>query len=344
MSGWAVALCGSALVIGLALKPTAPVAPASQPVTALPAAGALPSPAAPSPWPTAQPQPTALPAPTPTLAPPPATVTSQQPLRVGIQAGHWKANELPDELARLRGSTGGRSAGISETDITLAVASRVIELLGSLGVQADLLPATVPPGYAADAFVAIHADGTGDADVRGFKLATPWRASAASRHLLDTMREEYASASGIPAGGAPSIDMRGYYAFAGRHPYIIAPTTPAIILEMGFLTNAADRSALVERQEYLAIGVANGIIRYLNERDPADTAALIPPFYGVHRAIAADTPLRYSPADGAGVLRRVGPDTQLIPLQQAGEWMEVVVRNEWGVVGWVRASALRAGE
>jgi hypothetical protein len=47
--------------------------------------------------------------------------------------------------------------------------------LQDAGVTVDLLPATVPPGYDADAFVAIHADDGGGADPGGWKISTVLR-------------------------------------------------------------------------------------------------------------------------------------------------------------------------
>ena len=62
--------------------------------------------------------------------------------------------------------------------------------------------------------------------------------------------------------------MRGYYAFNyRRYAHSVAKTTPAAIVEMGFLTNPDDRTLLTQSPDLVAIGIANGIIRYLNERD-----------------------------------------------------------------------------
>ena len=79
--------------------------------------------------------------------------------RVGLQVGHWQAAEVPDELRRLRGQTGAYAAGVSEVEVNLLVAEQVRALLAPLGIIIDLLPATISPGYLADAFVSLHADG-----------------------------------------------------------------------------------------------------------------------------------------------------------------------------------------
>src|SRR3954447_2804690 len=45
--------------------------------------------------------------------------------RVGVQAGHWRIEELPDDQARLRGQTGGSGGGYREVDVNLAIAQLV---------------------------------------------------------------------------------------------------------------------------------------------------------------------------------------------------------------------------
>jgi N-acetylmuramoyl-L-alanine amidase len=257
---------------------------------------------------------------------------------VGIQVGHWQIADLPDELARLRGSGGAVAAGFSEVQVNLAIARRVIALLQSDGIAADLLPATVPPGYNADAFVAIHADGASRVGPRGFKLATPWRTSRASQHLLDAMTAEYGAVTGLPQDGSITANMRGYYAFSYRRfAHTIAKTTPAVIVETGFITSAADRQILIGRPDLAAVGIANGIIRYLNERDPNDTAALVPPEFALQWAISPDgVDIRAAPNDAAHVLGHAQGHSRLIPIQEHDGWYQVVYSRDWRIVGWVR--------
>lgn len=134
-------------------------------------------------------QPGVIPTPTPR---PPGT-----PPRVGLQIGHLRSNELPAELAHLRTSTGTYWQNIREVEVNEAIAIRVRDILVAAGVEVDLLPATVPPSYDADAFVAIHADGS-TAGTRGWKVATPWRTSAASRALMEAVASTYGVITGLP--------------------------------------------------------------------------------------------------------------------------------------------------
>ncbi|MBI4321547.1 MAG: N-acetylmuramoyl-L-alanine amidase [Chloroflexi bacterium] len=190
--------------------------------------------------------------------------------RVGVQAGHWRSAELPDELGRLRGSTGTSGGGVAEWQLNLDIARRVASLLEAEGLEVDLLPATIPPGYQADAFVALHADGDVTGGMSGFKLAAP-RVSAIAdldEALLVAIREEYQAATRLRLDYSVSRNMTGYYAFTFRRfKHAIAPTTPAVILEMGFLTNASDRLTLLGKPDLVAEGIARGILRFIKLRD-----------------------------------------------------------------------------
>jgi N-acetylmuramoyl-L-alanine amidase len=283
----------------------------------------------------------ATPTPDPALFPTPTPRPAGTTPRVGIQVGHWKSGELPDELARLRGSTGTFVRGLSEVEVNLDVARRVEALLVAQGVAVDLLPATVPPGYDADAFVAIHADGATKPGARGFKIATPWRTSRAAQHLRDALDAEYVAATRLPRDGAITFNMRGYYAFSfRRHTHAVARTTPAVILEMGFLTSPADRAFMTGRADVVARGIAEGVLRYLRERDPSDGAALLPPDFKPHRPAADGVVVRAAPNERARILQRLGPDSRMTIFEERDGWYQGFVRGEWRTMGWVRAADL----
>lgn len=292
--------------------------------------------------PAATDQPTARPTARPTVEPT-ATPAAMTPPRVGLQIGHWRSNELPDELSQLRGNTGAAAGGYTETEINMAIGERVAALLTAQGFVVDLLPATVPPGYRADAFVALHADGAPSTAANGFKVATPWRTSRAAQQLMESLVAEYGAATALPQDGAITFNMRGYYAFSRRFRHAIDRTTPAVIIEMGFLTNPSDRALLTGKPDLVASGIASGITRYLTERDPTDQAALQPPSYVIQRARdEAGADIRAAPDPNAPLLLHVGPDARLMPFDRKNGWYQVVVRGSWRVVGWVREEQLRA--
>ncbi len=347
---WRISLIVAPIAIGVALLrgPGSVAAPPASPANAVAIVAAKPigrdAPAAakrrtatPTATATAVPPPPTL-TPTPSAEPTPTARPADLPLRVGIQVGHWQSKDLPDELARLRTSSGAFAAGYAEAQVNLEIAKRVVKLLESHGMAADLLPATIPPGYDADAFVAIHADGASGGGSRGFKLATPWRTSRASQHLADTLTAEYAKSTRLPQDSAITINMRGYYAFNyRRHTHAIAKTTPAVIIETGFLTSAADRAVIVGHPDTVASGIANGIIRYLNEHDPNDGGALLPPEFKTQRPIdPAGLDVRAAPSDKAKLLKHVDADGRLFVFQERDGWYQVFVRGESRAIGWVR--------
>ena len=341
-----------ALVTAMVVVP-APAAAPPAPPTATPTTAILPT-AAPIP-PTARPiatlasvmpAPVSQPAyPSPDMPAPPAATATPIPapsLRVGIQAGHWRAAELPSEQTHLHISAGTSAGGYSEAQVTLDIARRAAALLESIGVLVDVLPASVPAGYSADVFVALHADGFAQASARGFKVASAWAASPASQRLLAALSAEYQRATGLPRHGAATADMRGYYAFNyRRYAHAVAKTTPAVIVEMGFLTNPDDRALLTQSPDLVAVGIANGIVRYLNERDPNDHAALVPPDFGVWRgATAAGLDIRATGRDNAQILLHIESDRPVIAFEERDGWFRVIVAGAWDVVGWVRKDTL----
>ncbi len=203
------------------------------------------------------------------------------PRRVGIQAGHWRMAEVPDELRRLAGQTGTSAGGFAEWQVNLDIANRVASILRDDGIAADVIPATVPEGYLADAFLALHADGDLSGTRRGFKAAHGTRRGPYEPQLVRTLVEEYGRVTGLPSNGEVSRNMTGYYAFGwSRLRSSVAPHTPAAILEMGYLTNPDDRAFLTGQADRVAGGIARGLRRFLDDV-PAGVAfaddLLVPP-------------------------------------------------------------------
>jgi hypothetical protein len=190
------------------------------------------------------------------------------PLKVGLQAGHWKTDELPEELKKLHGSTGSSGGGKAEWEVNLAIAERTAEILRAQNVVVEVLPATVPPSYWADAFVAVHADGNIDPSVSGFKVASSWRDySRKSGNLVQVIEQNYQGKSGLTIDPNISRNMRGYYAFAWwRYEHAIHPMTSAAIFETGFLTSYSDRKLIVEQPELVSEILAEAIMEFLRTK------------------------------------------------------------------------------
>lgn len=186
---------------------------------------------------------------------------------VAIQVGHLHAHEHAQELAGLRTSTGGYANGVAEVDVNQRVATRLAQALEELGVQAQVLPASVPPDYRAHAFISIHADSSLDPLRRGYKSAY----FRSRRNHWDPVLKEsldlyYLGGSGLPddhlnVSGA----MLDYYAFDRRYRHSIHPSTPAVIVELGYLSNPRDL-AFLRNEEQVAGLLVCGVVRYLATR------------------------------------------------------------------------------
>ena len=200
-----------------------------------------------------------------------------EPLRVALQAGHWRAAEAPDELSGIRHNGGTMGGGKREWEVNLEIAELTATLLQEEGYVVEILPATVPQGYRADVFVAIHADGSNDPSVRGYRVGAPRRdATRRAGEFADVLAEAYGEATGIRRLPVATRRMRGYYAFRyNRYRHAIHPMTVGVIIETGFLTSATDRRVIVEDQSRAARGIFEGVTRFLGP--PAGTAAATPP-------------------------------------------------------------------
>lgn len=187
------------------------------------------------------------------------------PVRIGIQIGHLNAQDQPDELAALRTSTGAAIGNVTEVGINQAVAEQLKAMLEPKGIIVELIPATVPPGYRADLFIALHADSSLDPSRRGYKSAH-FRTPRNPREplLKQFIDAAYFEHSGLPDDHANvSGAMLGYYAFNHRRfRHSVHPRTPALIVEMGYISNPHDL-AFLRDPAGPAYALKQGILAYL---------------------------------------------------------------------------------
>jgi N-acetylmuramoyl-L-alanine amidase len=200
------------------------------------------------------------------------------PKRVGIQAGHWRYYNSPDELRQNRFNPGTSGGGKAEWEVNLDISERVVERLSELGYVVDLLDSTVPIRYRAHVFLSIHADGDVTGQLRGYKVGSA-RFSATpdvDKQLCDALWEEYGAVTGLlKQPNQVSSRMTGYYAFnSRRYQHAIAPGVPHAILEMAFLTNAQDREFLFRQPDRVATGILNGLRRFLDSLPPSPTISV----------------------------------------------------------------------
>ena len=187
------------------------------------------------------------------------------PAKVALQVGHWKTDEVPDEMERLRGNSGASGGGKSEWEVNMEIAKITEKILKKRGINVEILPTTIPPDYFSDIFVSIHADGNTDYNKSGFKAAAPWRdMSGKAEKLLSIIEKNYQDKTQLLKDPNITQNMRGYYAFRWwRFEHALHPMTTAIILETGFLSSPSDRKIIVDQPELSAQGLSDGIIEYL---------------------------------------------------------------------------------
>lgn len=199
----------------------------------------------------------------------------QGPVRIALQAGHWRADEAPTELSGLK-DNGTGIEGKAEWEVNLDIAERTARLLEGMGYVVDVLPAVVPPSYRAHLFISIHADGSKDARASGFRVAAPrndptGRAAGAARLL----EQSYADATGIKRLSTVTRRMQNYYAFNfRRYEHALHPMTIGVILETGFLTSASDRGVIVDDPDRAARGIAAAVLAFPLTPPPGPQIAL----------------------------------------------------------------------
>lgn len=195
-----------------------------------------------------------------TPLPPTATPIRELPL-VGLVSGH-KGNDsgavCPD--------------GLTEAQVNLDVATRVKAGLEANGFRVDLLDEFDPrlDKYQALALVSIHNDSCEYINdlATGFKVAGALESGARneSARLAACLTNRYSRATGLSFhANTVTRDMTQYHSF-----YEIAATTPAAIIETGFLN--LDRKILTEEPQRVAQGVIDGIICYARG-EPIDSAS-----------------------------------------------------------------------
>jgi N-acetylmuramoyl-L-alanine amidase len=191
--------------------------------------------------------PTFIPLPTATLTPTPTPL----PLLVALVAGHSGGADTgavcPD--------------GLREVDVTTDVAQRAKQMLDARGYRVEILAefdARLKREYSPRAFLAIHADSC-IYNVSGYKVARASNSASPQEddRLVRCVRSSYAAASQLPWHEDSITAAMTLY----HNLMKIDPKSPGAIIELGFL--GSDRATLVNKREQLALGIANGIERFL---------------------------------------------------------------------------------
>jgi len=185
------------------------------------------------------------------------------PVRIALQAGHWRADEAPRELRGLR-NNGTSWRGTAEWKMNLQIARHAGAMLEGMGYEVDILPAVVPPNYRAHLFIAVHADGSNDPNASGYRVAAPRRdATGRASQVAALLAQSYGKATGLRRLPTVTRRMRNYYAFNfRRYEHALHPMTIAVIIETGFLTSSRDRQVILSDPERAARGIVEAVTAF----------------------------------------------------------------------------------
>jgi N-acetylmuramoyl-L-alanine amidase len=157
---------------------------------------------------------------------------------------------------------------LTEVEVNLDVARRVVRSLRALGYHVDLLEEydSRLRGYLADALVSIHADSCQEfpdasPPPTGFKVASVVDSLVPDeeQRLVRCLTERYGERTGLDFH-ANSITghMTQYHTF-----YEIDGRTPGAIIETGFMW--LDRDLLTQRPDLVAQGIVDGVLCFIEE-------------------------------------------------------------------------------
>lgn len=174
------------------------------------------------------------------------------------------------------GGTHGVVTGIREPELTLAVSLRLRALLRAAGVRVvmtrtrtagtsmgNVARARIANRARAALFLRIHADGSASPDARGTHTLTPalhrgWTDDVyrSSRRAATLVQSALVAALGFPDRGVQErADFTGFN----------WADVPAILVEMGFMTNPVEDRALATAavRQRAALGLCRGTLRFL---------------------------------------------------------------------------------
>ncbi len=194
--------------------------------------------------PTFTPEPTRTPTPSPTPIPPP----------IAIVAGHSGGIDPGASC----------SDGMREVDITTEVARRIKAILDARGNRVEVLAefdtrlSASRKDYAPRVFLAIHADSC-IYEATGYKIARAENSVIPQEddRFVRCISNAYAAATKLPFHeGSITINMTHYHSLNE-----INPSTPAAIIELGFL--GGDHDLLKFRRDVVSEGIVRGIESFL---------------------------------------------------------------------------------
>lgn len=168
-------------------------------------------------------------------------------------------------------NAGAEGNGLREQDITYAIGVQLAnllradpnfevrlsrnsptEVLGTSNLSSLQARVNAANAWGADAFLSLHTNASDNATASGAE-AYVYRIESAAGELADQILTSLVEATG----------QRNRGVFARPSLYVLRKTAmPAVLLEMGFITNPGDAFLMSEDPELFARGIYRGLRRY----------------------------------------------------------------------------------
>lgn len=175
--------------------------------------------------------------------------------RIVIDAGHGGSD--PGAI--------GRTMGVREADVNLAIATELGRLLSQANAEVYLTRSTdshlflsqrpvLSKAFDPDVFVSIHANSTLSGQSASGTETLYWNLLDESRLLAESIQQELVAAIGTIDRGIRQQNLL----------VLRESTVPAVLIEVGFLSHADEEAKLADPvfQKQAAQGIYNGIVRF----------------------------------------------------------------------------------
>jgi len=262
---------------------------------------------------------------------------------------------------------------IRESDLVLDVSLRLESLLRPTGINVSMTRSRdvtvsladrtrMANQQGADLFVSIHANSFSDPAANGietFFFGTGARSNASTHHGIDPFMIQPASttrvqdsqllAERIQARLVEKLKLRNRGAKQGNFHVIRETNMAAVLTELGFLSNAEDRSMIVSQsgRDLSAEAVYLGILDYLVVKGYDVPSSLFnigstaPPPAPAPPAVTSTTRegqtigsvnFRRGAGTNHAIIRKLSRNTRLTILSESNGWMRVRIGNQEGFV------------
>lgn len=197
-------------------------------------------------------------------------------IKVFIDQGHNPQNP----------NAGAEGNGYREQDITFEIGRRLAAILQTNGFETRLSRPTASTQlgtsvstslaervnaantWGANYFVSLHTNASVNPQANGAEVLV-YSTSSPAYELAQSVLEQLTLSTGVRGRGV--VSRPGLYVLRRT-------AMPAILVEMGFITNPSDANLMANSPGLFAQGIADGIIDYVRRSEPASVTPTVPVF------------------------------------------------------------------